>query len=70
MRIDLHTHSTASDGTFTPGRLVVAAAEAGLDVVAITVKVPHHFELISAAIALSMATKWSRNQPWRRNHRR
>jgi predicted metal-dependent phosphoesterase TrpH len=36
MRIDLHTHSTASDGTFTPGRLVVAAAEAGLDVVAIT----------------------------------
>ncbi|ABP53212.1 PHP domain-containing protein [Salinispora tropica] len=35
-RIDLHTHSTASDGTLTPGELVHAAAAAGLDVVAIT----------------------------------
>ncbi|MEV0330671.1 PHP domain-containing protein [Micromonospora echinospora] len=35
-RIDLHTHSTASDGTLTPAELVRAAAEAGLDVVAIT----------------------------------
>jgi predicted metal-dependent phosphoesterase TrpH len=36
MRIDLHTHSTASDGTLTPAELVTAAAEAGLDVVALT----------------------------------
>ncbi len=36
MRIDLHTHSTASDGTLTPAELVIAAAAAGLDVVAIT----------------------------------
>lgn len=36
MRIDLHTHSTASDGTDTPAELVRKAAEAGLDVVAIT----------------------------------
>jgi predicted metal-dependent phosphoesterase TrpH len=36
MRIDLHTHSTASDGTLTPAELVVAAAGAGLDVVAVT----------------------------------
>ena len=36
MRIDLHTHSTASDGTDTPGDLVRAAADAGLDVVALT----------------------------------
>ncbi|OLB65684.1 MAG: phosphatase [Actinobacteria bacterium 13_2_20CM_2_72_6] len=36
MRIDLHAHSTASDGTFTPAELVTAAADAGLDVVAIT----------------------------------
>lgn len=36
MRIDLHTHSTASDGTDTPERLVLAAAEAGLDVVGLT----------------------------------
>ena len=36
MRIDLHTHSTASDGTDSPAALVAAAAAAGLDVVAIT----------------------------------
>jgi predicted metal-dependent phosphoesterase TrpH len=36
MLIDLHTHSTASDGTLTPAELVTAAADAGLDVVAIT----------------------------------
>lgn len=36
MRIDLHTHSTASDGTDSPAELVAAAARAGLDVVAIT----------------------------------
>jgi 3',5'-nucleoside bisphosphate phosphatase len=36
MRIDLHTHSTASDGTLTPVELVRAAADAGLDVVALT----------------------------------
>ncbi|MBP2370790.1 PHP domain-containing protein [Pseudonocardia parietis] len=34
--IDLHTHSTASDGTDSPAGLVRAAAAAGLDVVAIT----------------------------------
>ncbi|MCA1217727.1 PHP domain-containing protein [Streptomyces sp. 8L] len=36
MRIDLHTHSSASDGTDTPAELVTAAAAAGLDVVALT----------------------------------
>ncbi|MFF3242642.1 PHP domain-containing protein [Streptomyces sp. NPDC002870] len=36
MRIDLHTHSTASDGTDTPSELVLGAAAAGLDVVALT----------------------------------
>ena len=36
MRIDLHTHSRASDGTQTPSELVHAAAQAGLDVVALT----------------------------------
>ncbi|GAB6983961.1 PHP domain-containing protein [Nocardioides pyridinolyticus] len=36
MRIDLHTHSRASDGTDTPAGLVRAAAEADLDVLAIT----------------------------------
>jgi predicted metal-dependent phosphoesterase TrpH len=34
--IDLHTHSSASDGTERPADLVRAAAAAGLDVVALT----------------------------------
>lgn len=34
--IDMHAHSTASDGTDSPAGLVRAAAAAGLDVVAIT----------------------------------
>jgi len=36
VRIDLHTHSTASDGTDTPAELIRNAAAAGLDVVALT----------------------------------
>ena len=36
MRIDLHTHSSVSDGTDTPAELLAAAAAAGLDVVALT----------------------------------
>ena len=35
-RIDLHTHSTASDGTTPPADLVRLAREAGLDVLALT----------------------------------
>jgi hypothetical protein len=36
VRIDLHVHSTASDGTDPPEGVVRAAAAAGLDVVALT----------------------------------
>ncbi|SNR39207.1 hypothetical protein SAMN06265360_104207 [Haloechinothrix alba] len=36
LRIDLHTHSTGSDGTDTPSELMRAAAAAGLDVIALT----------------------------------
>lgn len=36
VRIDLHAHSTASDGTDSPTTLVAVAASAGLDVVALT----------------------------------
>ena len=36
MLIDLHTHSTASDGTDAPAELVRDAAEAGVDALAIT----------------------------------
>lgn len=35
-RIDLHTHSNRSDGTFTPSELVRLAADRELDVVALT----------------------------------
>jgi 3',5'-nucleoside bisphosphate phosphatase len=35
-RIDLHAHSTVSDGTDSPADLVAAAAAAGVDVLAIT----------------------------------
>lgn len=35
-RIDLHTHTTASDGTTPPEELVREAAAAGLDVIALT----------------------------------
>ncbi len=36
MRIDLHTHSYASDGTDSPAQVMRDAAAAGLDVVALT----------------------------------
>ena len=36
MRIDLHTHSSVSDGTETPAQLLATAYKAGLDVVALT----------------------------------
>ena len=36
MRIDLHAHSTASDGTRPPAEVMARAAAAGLDVVALT----------------------------------
>ncbi|MFI7588453.1 PHP domain-containing protein [Spongisporangium articulatum] len=36
MRIDLHAHSTASDGTESPARVVEVAHAAGLDVLALT----------------------------------
>jgi hypothetical protein len=36
MRIDLHTHSSVSDGTETPAEVLQSARAAGLDVVALT----------------------------------
>lgn len=36
MRIDLHVHSSVSDGTDTPTRLVRKAAEQGVDVIGLT----------------------------------
>jgi predicted metal-dependent phosphoesterase TrpH len=36
MKIDLHTHSTASDGLYTPAELVAHASQAGLSIIALT----------------------------------
>jgi predicted metal-dependent phosphoesterase TrpH len=36
VRLDLHIHSTASDGSWSPGAVVRGAAEGGLDVIALT----------------------------------
>ncbi|MGH7504076.1 MAG: PHP domain-containing protein, partial [Longimicrobiales bacterium] len=36
MRIDLHLHSTASDGSLSPSALVCAARTGGLHIVALT----------------------------------
>lgn len=36
MRVDLHTHSSASDGTESPAELMRSAAAAGIDVVGLT----------------------------------
>ena len=36
MKADLHTHSTASDGQYTPSELVRLAKSRGLEVLALT----------------------------------
>ena len=36
MRIDLHTHTSVSDGTDSPAGLMTIARASGLDVVALT----------------------------------
>jgi predicted metal-dependent phosphoesterase TrpH len=57
VRIDLHTHSNASDGTDTPAELVRNAALAGLDVVALTDHdtVSGHAEAVAALAGLPSA---------------
>ncbi len=59
MRIDLHAHSNASDGTDTPAELVAAAVAAGLDVVALTDHdtVSGHAEAAEAVRALPSGTR-------------
>ncbi|MFE6869871.1 PHP domain-containing protein [Kitasatospora sp. NPDC057692] len=59
MRIDLHAHSNASDGTDSPAELVAAAVGAGLDVVALTDHdtVAGHAEAADAVHALPAGTR-------------
>ena len=51
--VDLHAHTTASDGTFTPRELVSLAARRGLRVLAIT----DHDSTDGLAVALDEATR-------------
>ncbi|WP_224281700.1 PHP domain-containing protein [Streptomyces sp. LS1784] len=59
MRIDLHAHSNASDGTDSPAQLVAAAVAADLDVVALTDHdtVAGHAEAAEAVRALPAGTR-------------
>jgi 3',5'-nucleoside bisphosphate phosphatase len=58
VRIDLHAHSNASDGTDSPAELIAAAVRAGLDAVALTDHdtVAGHREATAAVQALPTAT--------------
>ncbi|NOY45364.1 MAG: PHP domain-containing protein [Deltaproteobacteria bacterium] len=55
--VDLHTHSTASDGTWPPGRIVEEAARLGLRAVGLTDhdSVDGNAELVEAGRALGVA---------------
>ena len=53
-RVDLHLHTTASDGRFSPGELVAKAAGAGLEIISIT----DHDTLDGIAPALAAARKY------------
>jgi predicted metal-dependent phosphoesterase TrpH len=55
MSVDLHMHTTASDGTFKPRRLVKRAVKKGLRVIAIT----DHDTTSGLAEALEEASRWS-----------
>ncbi|UCH42659.1 MAG: PHP domain-containing protein [Dehalococcoidales bacterium] len=54
--VDLHIHSTASDGKFSPEEIVRRAAEAGLSVIAIT----DHDSVDGIAPALEAAQRYPR----------
>jgi len=52
--VDLHTHTTASDGSLTPDELVAKAASLGIRVLGIT----DHDTTDGVAAALAAATRW------------
>lgn len=55
MSVDLHSHTTASDGTFRPKRLVKRAVKNGVRVLAVT----DHDTTSGLAEALEEAARWS-----------
>ena len=52
MQVDLHIHSTASDGTWTPPEVVAAALAAGLGAIAVT----DHDSVANVAATHELAT--------------
>ncbi len=54
LRIDLHTHSTASDGTLEPRQLISRAAQAGVELIALT----DHDTTQGVAEAAGEARRW------------
>ncbi len=55
MRLDLHVHTTASDGSSSPAEVVALAAQGGLDVLAIT----DHDTVAGISAALDAAAEFS-----------
>ena len=53
MKVDLHSHTTYSDGVFSPEKIVDTAIDAGLDAIAIT----DHDNVLAYPIAVSYAKK-------------
>lgn len=53
MKIDLHIHTTYSDGMFSPEKVVDAAIDAGLDAIALT----DHDNILSHDIAIEYAKR-------------
>lgn len=53
-RADLHTHTTASDGLFSPEELVIAASKVGLAAVAVT----DHDTVAGVEDAMRAGVKW------------
>ena len=53
MKVDLHIHTTYSDGVFSPEKIVDTAIEAGLDAIAIT----DHDNVLAYPIAADYAKK-------------
>ena len=50
LKVDLHLHTTASDGSDTPSELIAKAKEAGLEVISVT----DHDTLAGSALAASL----------------
>lgn len=53
MKIDLHVHTTYSDGAFSPEKIIDTALEVGLDAIAIT----DHDNVLSYQLAVDYANK-------------